>query len=118
MDEKLYNLTSLKESVDNDPEEVREMLQLFIDLGLDTLRNMEEVYQDQNYEELGKLAHRMKSSIRLLEIDSLEPVILSIEKNSKEKRNLDQMDSLMKKVSDVLPEVISQIKSEELEMKA
>lgn len=115
MEEKLYNLESLNEIVDNDQEEVKEMLQMFLDLAPATLTEMQEAYQEQNYEELGKLAHKLKSSLRLMEIKKLEPVILAIEKDSKEKRNLKNLDALMNELNELLPKAIEQIRENELD---
>ncbi len=114
MEEKLYNLGSLKEIVDHDREEIIEMLEMFLDLAPATLAEMQEAYQEQNYEELGKLAHKLKSSLRLMEINVLEPVILAIEKDSKEKRNLENLDMFMNKLNEILPKAIRQIRENEM----
>lgn len=114
MEEKLYNLDPLIDNVNNDQEELQEILYMFLELVPDTLSQMETAYRDQNYDELSRLANKMKTSLKLLEIKSLESEVLIIEKNSIEKRNLDELDKKMKILKQTLPEVLEQIKSSEL----
>lgn len=110
MEKQLYNLQSLREIVDNDEEEVKEMVQMFLDLAPATHSEMKEAYEEKNFEELGKLAHKLKTSIRLMEIAELEEEVLAVEKNSKENRNLNELGQLMDKINDVLPKAICQIR--------
>ena len=67
MDDKLYNLDSLRKLLSDDNEEVHEMIQMFIEIAPSTLSDMEEAYNEENFEELGKLAHKLKRLMEKLE---------------------------------------------------
>lgn len=115
MDDKLYNLDSLYKLLNQDAEEVQEMVHMFIEIAPATLSEMEEAYDEENFEELGKLAHKFKGNLRLLNIHSLEDTILNLEKYSKENRKLDEIKRLMDKLETTLPKVIEQLKANELQ---
>ena len=114
MEDKLYDLESLRKLLNQDNEEIQEMINMFLDIAPSTLSDMKEAYSEQNFEELGKLAHKLKGNIRLLNIYSLEDTILNLEKYSKENRNLDEIEKLMNKLDETLPKVIDQIQTNEL----
>ncbi|MFW6020263.1 MAG: Hpt domain-containing protein [Bacteroidales bacterium] len=117
MDEKLYNLDSLRKLLNDDTEEVEEMIQMFTEIAPSTLSEMQEAYEEENFEELGKLAHKLKGNLRLLNIHSLDETMLNLEKCSKEMRNLDKVNPLMQKLHATLPKVIEQLRNNELEYK-
>lgn len=114
MDNKLYNLTALREIVDNNENELKEMVQMFVDLSPSIHKDMKESLEENNFEKLSNLAHKLKSNFRLLEITELEDIARSIEMNSKKTADKQSLEELMNKINIILPEVINQIKKNEL----
>ncbi|MFO8053913.1 MAG: Hpt domain-containing protein [Bacteroidales bacterium] len=114
MENQLYNLTTLKEMIGNDPGEIREIIGMFVESAPSTLSEMQEAYAAKDYESLGNLAHRLKTNLRLMNIESLETPILIIEKNSKEKQDLVELSTMMEKLNKILPAAIEQIRENEL----
>lgn len=114
MEKKLYNLDTLSEIVDHDEKELKEMLQMFIELSPSIQEEMIEAHEEYNYKKLSNLAHKLKSNLRLLEIDELVDVARSIEKKSKDATDRQGIDELMDKINKTLPDIVSQIKTDEL----
>jgi HPt (histidine-containing phosphotransfer) domain-containing protein len=68
--------------------------------------------QGQNWDSLSKLAHKMKSTIDSMGINSLKDVIRTIEANGKHKNDLDSLPAHVKQVSDVLEQCVVQLKQD------
>ncbi|MBN8694514.1 MAG: PAS domain S-box protein [Bacteroidetes bacterium] len=80
MNEKKYNLDRLYKDSDNNQEFVNQMVNLFIQMSGEITQNIQNSIETNNLESVKKNAHKIKSSIMLLGIDSLTPLIIEIEK--------------------------------------
>lgn len=72
--------------------EVKLMLQMFIDLTPNVLIEMEDALQKENWVLLGELAHKVKSSFRLMGMKKMVEEAYFIEKNGREKTLIDQLE--------------------------
>jgi HPt (histidine-containing phosphotransfer) domain-containing protein len=93
-----------------DPGFIKKMVQIFLDTMPPSIEQLKSELQQQNYDALSKLAHKMKSTIDSMGIARLKDVIRTIEANGKQKQNLDVIPALVSQVEEVLTECIQQLK--------
>lgn len=100
MDNELVNLSYLIESSLNDEEYVKMMIDMYIKNTPDYLENFSKLLQEENLEELKRLAHKFKASVTIMGIDPVTTIIEQLENNITQENQLDK-----------LPEMIEEIKN-------
>lgn len=65
------NLGYLRNITGGDPESIREIIILFIEQVPEFIENLKKHLHDKNYAELGKEAHKAKSSVMILGMEDL-----------------------------------------------
>lgn len=68
---KYTNLSYLKEVSGEDPEFMKEMINIFISQIPEFIENMENHFKEGNYIDLGKEAHKAKSSVIIMGMEEL-----------------------------------------------
>ncbi len=112
--EKLYDLTQLQEMSRGNDEFIHRMLQVFIETGQQAVKDFEEALRNQDVTRINKIAHRMKPSIDNMGISSLKFPIRELNKFSLTNNTEISLRQLVKKVCDLLLEVIEQIRFEQI----
>jgi PAS domain S-box-containing protein len=110
--QKLYDLTLVNELARGNEEFILNLSKIFIDTVPPTSKEMVSACEKKNWEQVGKLAHKLKSTIDTMCINSLKDDIRLIEKNGKDKTNIDAMPGLVEKADQVITKVTEQLKAE------
>lgn len=100
--EKLYDLTFLENMENADEEFVNTLKGVFINTTPPASKQMVEACNAQDWDTAGKIAHKLKSSIDILNIASIKSDVKAIEHSAKEKTNLEALPSLARKVDEVI----------------
>lgn len=105
--EKLYDLTMVDSIGKDDPEFVKNILTIFIETMPTNIESLVKAGTEKNYEQISKIAHKMKSSVDLLGIHSVKYVIRKLE-------NVvvgdTECDGQIETVKSTLKETIAQLK--------
>lgn len=109
---RLYNLDMLRELVGDDENEIKELVNMFIELTPETLSELNNHFENKNYDGVGSAAHKLKSTIKLWDITEIKNEIVMIELNAKNNENLDKLPFLIEKLNKVITEVIAQLKED------
>lgn len=109
-----FNLEGIRKFVGGDEEAVKNMIHVFLDAIPISLKKFNKAFQEKDYSQLAFYAHKIKSSIDILNIDDLKQDIRTIEHNAKTGTGLDQIPALHKKVNQVIQEVINELNKSEL----
>lgn len=110
--EKLYDLTMVESISGGDQDFIKKMVQLFVDTMPQNLKDLQQSLKEENWEMVGKHAHKMKSTIDSMGITSLKDDIRTVEAGGKTKTNLEQVPVLIEKVATTLAQCITQIKND------
>jgi PAS domain S-box-containing protein len=110
---KHFDLKKLKEISRGDDGFVIKMLDLFIKVTPEYIKQLDDFYATKNIEDINKLAHKMKPSIDNMDIASIRHEIRELENFSME-GSLVQLRELIEKVTTVLKETIEQLKNHPL----
>jgi len=110
--EKLYDLTMLEEIAGDNPDFIKSMLQLFIDNTPADLSRMKEAFEQNNWKEVGSIAHKMKSSVSSLGIQSLEAALRRLEMKGEVNEAKETIHLLIQHMDEVLNKVYVQLKQQ------
>lgn len=110
--EKLYDLSLVSELARGNQEFIMNLAKIFIDTVPPTSKEMSEACQNKKWEQVGKLAHKLKSTIDTMCINSLKDDIRLIEKNGKDQKNLNDIPGLVEKTDNIIKKVADQLKTE------
>jgi response regulator RpfG family c-di-GMP phosphodiesterase len=109
---KLYDLTLVNELARGNQEFIMNLAKIFIQTVPPTSKEMVEACRQEKWEQVGKLAHKLKSTIDTMNIASLKDDIRVIEKNGKDQNNLETVRQLVAKTDSVITEVARQLQAE------
>lgn len=110
--EKLYDLTMVQSIAGGDTGFIKRMVQIFLDTMPPSVNQLHHELQQQNWDAISKLAHKMKSTIDSMGIARLKETIRAIEANGKQKNDLDGLPALIKQVDEVLAQCNEQLKKD------
>lgn len=105
----LFDLTELRSIAQGDEEFVSEMVTMFIDLAPAGLEEIKTAYQVNDFKKVGQVAHRLHPSVATLGIHSLTEVLKDMDKNAETYQASPQLEGLIKKLDEVITEVVSQL---------
>lgn len=108
--DQLYDLSVIKELIGENHDDMIDFINLFLTHTPIYLNDLIEFSSKHDYEGLRRLAHKLKSSIRLLKITSIEKEIVLLEVYAKGKQNLDEIPQLVDKINTVLLQVFRDLK--------
>lgn len=111
-DEKLYDLSMVEAISGGDKSFVQRMLQLFLDTVPATINDLKASCDAGDWAMLSKHAHKLKSTIDSMNINSLKQDIRTIETSAKSNGDPVELKRLTSKVLSVINEVMTQVKKE------
>ena len=111
-EDKLYNLSTVKEFVGDDQEQINGLVIIFVEDVPEMLKNLNESLEESNMDNLKFYAHKLKSSIDLFQVNDLYDLIRDLEDNAKNETNKDLIPEQVETVNYVLQSVMAQLKSD------
>jgi HPt (histidine-containing phosphotransfer) domain-containing protein len=73
---------------------------------------MKKALNEENWDQVGKTAHKLKSTIDSMGIKSLRQEIRTVEANAKQKEDLEAVPALIGTIDSVIRECIIQLQAE------
>jgi len=90
---KLYNSQSLLAMMDGNQTEVSELANMLFDLGPQMIHDIKVAIQQNNWIDAGNTAHKLKSTLKLWQMEDLVPLAFYIEENGRKSINQDQIST-------------------------
>lgn len=113
MKNNLYNLELIQLMADGDKAFVEKMVSLFIELTPALLNRLKSGIEIHDYKEIKLASHKMISSIDMMGIETLKPLIRSIEKMASEKVDIAEIRLFADSLENTLLKVIAQLQAPE-----
>jgi HPt (histidine-containing phosphotransfer) domain-containing protein len=88
------------------------MVALFIETIPQDVKQMNKCANTQDWVQVGKIAHKLKSTIDSMAIKSIQQDIRFVETNAKQQTSLELLPSLIDKITQVINICISQLRLE------
>jgi HPt (histidine-containing phosphotransfer) domain-containing protein len=109
---KLYDLSMVQSVSGGDNGFIKKMIHLFIETVPQNVQELSNALLAENWEQLGKMAHKLKSTVDSMGIKSIYSDIRTVESNAKEKKNLQDIPAQIRKIETVIVNCIEQLKEE------
>ena len=110
MADKLYNLDFVNEMAGGNQDFVDQLLSLFVETVPDSIRLINEHYENNDLSALGGEAHKLKSTINTVQIPSFSEKIKEMEYIGKTGENIQKLPELMKEFNEIIPAAVEQVK--------
>jgi len=110
----LFDLSEIEKFTASDEELINQVLTSFVRVAEENLLLLAEAGEQENYIQVGEIAHRMLSSYRQLKIESASLILIDLEKllyqEDINQVSASEVKVVIKKVSEISNEVFDQIK--------
>src|SRR6202012_1573973 len=111
---RLYDLSMVQSVSGGDENFIRKMVALFIETVPQNVQDLKNAMQAENWEQVGKTAHKLKSTIDSMGIKSIRQEIRAVEANAKQLESLETIPSMVTTIDAVITECIGQLQAEVL----
>ncbi len=105
-----FDFEEIKKFVGEDRSALKKMVGVFLNSTPNTLKELNHSLEIKDYDKLSYYAHKLKSSIDLLNIKSLKEEIRLIENSAKSNSNIDKLPKLIDNMNITLDKVIKKLK--------
>jgi HPt (histidine-containing phosphotransfer) domain-containing protein len=109
---KLYDLSMIRSVSGGDMAFIKKMILLFIETVPQNVQELVESTNQHNWEQVSKMAHKLKSTIDSMGIRSLHDQIRAIEMNAKNGEQLEHLPEMVRQVESVVSVCIQQLHRE------
>jgi CheY-like chemotaxis protein/HPt (histidine-containing phosphotransfer) domain-containing protein len=108
----LYDLSMIRSVSGGDPAFIKKMILLFIETVPQNVKELVESTAAGNWEQVSKMAHKLKSTVDSMGIKSIHDDIRKVEASAKALENLDLLPGMVKQVENVVSLCIRQLHKE------
>jgi len=105
----MYDLAMIESISGGDQQFIKQMVKLFLDNMPQNIEILKRTVEDEDWEQMWKTAHKMKSTIDSLNIVELKQEIRTIELSGKKLEGLELIPSIVQKVEKVLNECMDDL---------
>jgi CheY-like chemotaxis protein/HPt (histidine-containing phosphotransfer) domain-containing protein len=109
---KLYDLSIVQSVSGGDKAFIRKMILLFIETVPQNLAELSTALRTENWEQVGKMAHKLKSTVDSMGIKSIHADIREVETNAKQQKDLHEIPFKVEKIVSVIDLCIEQLMQE------
>ncbi|HXB09143.1 MAG TPA: PAS domain S-box protein [Puia sp.] len=109
---RLYDLTMVQSVSGGDEGFIKKMVALFIETVPQNMQDLKDALEQENWEQVGKTAHKLKSTIDSMGIKSIRQEIRTVEANARQKESLEAVPALVETIDNVIRECIGQLQAE------
>lgn len=106
---KLYNLKQLEEVAKGNSAFIHKMIHIFLETSLETNEEIKHAYENQSWRQMSEAAHKYKSSIDTLNIQSIQQTIRNIENFDPAIGDFYQLETWISELEDTTLLVIEQM---------
>jgi len=110
--EKLYDLSMVLSVSGGNKDFIKKMVALFMETVPPNVAELKKSAESENWDQVAKIAHKLKSTIDSMGIKSLHQDIRTVESGAKQKINLTEIPSLVNKIESVINNCIVQLQIE------
>ncbi len=109
---RLYNLTNLEAVANGDKDFIKKMVTLFLQNTPAQSAELLKACTEENWQQVYFLAHKMKASINLVDIDLLKEEIKKVEANAKTRTELEMLHPAVEHIYKIIFNAAEQMKED------
>jgi HPt (histidine-containing phosphotransfer) domain-containing protein len=105
----LYDLSTLQDMLEGDEEALNMMLKKFVEVSPGLLKDINTSFKNNDLEKVRKIAHEIKPTIDILNINELKTDIRKIEKGSLDQDKIEELRQLITRLNEIYTVVLNDI---------
>lgn len=106
----ITDLSYLRNMSGDNPDIIKEMIGIFIEQAEEYIIEMKKNLEDKNYDAIGKLAHKAKSSISIMGMNDLAADMKTLELLAKEEKEKESYPGFIDKFVNQTQQAITELK--------
>ena len=108
----IYNLDKINEMAGGDEDFINSVISVFLEEVPHDLEGLENALEQQNYEQVYQLAHKIKPNVDLLGMEQTRAIALQIETLGKNEANMSEIRDIFPTLKKDVHQVISELKKD------
>ncbi len=108
----IYSLDKINEMAEGDEEFVQSVISVFLEEVPSDLEQLESALQSKNYDQVYKLAHKIKPNVDLLGMEQTRAAALEIETLGKSEANMSEIEKVFPTLQKDIAQVVSELKKD------
>lgn len=108
----IYSLDKINEMADGDQEFINSVISVFLEEVPQDLEGLEVALEQQNYEQVYQLAHKIKPNVDLLGMEQTRAAALEIETLGKSEANMSEIQKVFPSLKKDIFQVVSELKND------
>jgi HPt (histidine-containing phosphotransfer) domain-containing protein len=108
----IYSLDKLNEMADGDEDFILSVITVFLEEVPQDLEDLEKAIEESDYENVYKLAHKIKPNVDILGMEQSRAVALEIETLGKDVKNMDLIRARFPALKKDIHQVISELRKD------
>lgn len=108
----LVDLTMLNELSESDNEYKKTIINMFLESMPETIQQIENEFANESWDKFSKAAHYAKSSLSVINVESLRLLVGKMELYAKKLENLDQLEDMVKQMKEQYAKVVTILEAE------
>jgi len=109
---KLYDLSMVRSVSGGDEGFIKKMVALFIETVPQNMQDLRKAMEAGNWDQVGKTAHKLKSTVDSMGIKSIRQEIRTVETSARQGESVTEIPALVEKISTVINACIEQLQEE------
>ncbi|NHF58070.1 Hpt domain-containing protein [Flavobacteriaceae bacterium TP-CH-4] len=108
----IYSLDKINEMAEGDQEFVQSVISVFLEEVPTDLQDLESALEDKNYEQVYKLAHKIKPNVDLLGMEQTRAAALEIETLGKSEANMSEIEKIFPVLQKDIAQVVAELRKD------
>jgi len=108
----IYNLDKINEMAEGDEDFINSVISVFLEEVPQDLEDLEKALDQQNHEQVYKLAHKIKPNVDLLGMEQTRATALQMETLGKTKASISEIQQIFPTLKKDIHQVVSELKKD------
>ena len=109
-DAEVVNLGQLYELVGKKDDKLLKYINIYLNQVPEDLEKLKEAFEGKSWEDLAKLAHKIKGNVGYMGVDDIREDLITLEKQKEQVGNIDDISDLVGKIEEVIEKSIISLK--------
>lgn len=108
----IYSLDKINEMADGDQDFINSVISVFLEEVPVDLVGLEKALEEENYQQVYQLAHKIKPNVDLLGMEQTRAAALEIETLGKSEANMSEIKSVFPRLKTDIEQVVSELRKD------
>ena len=108
----IYSLDKLNEMADGDDDFISSVISVFLEEVPQDLERLEEALENENYQQVYQLAHKIKPNVDLLGMEQTQAAALEMETLGKSEANMGEIKNIFPILKKDVEQVVSELRKD------